>query len=343
MSIEKIILPAAAFVLPFGVAAQDKQTDVKQTENSMPVSRNEIEKKVIKIISTKLGVPVNGIKGNMSFTNDLGADSLDLIEVIMAIEKEFHISVSDSLAEKIVTVEQAVVAADELLNGKDTDNDRHKRDGETNEQYVERIMAMAEQGDLISQSLFADLYFQSGNYTEAAKWYRKAAEQGDATAQCQLGSLYQEGMGVSKDYNEALKWYRKAAAQGFATAQYETGNMYNFGTGVPTDRVEAFKWYKKAAEQGLKEAQYNLGCQFAKGEGTSKDFSKAVSLWEKAAEQGYLMAQCNLGIAYYSGEGIKQDYVKAKYWLQKALESNDPRLFQVKRSIEAMLNEMSEL
>ncbi|MDR2292925.1 MAG: SUMF1/EgtB/PvdO family nonheme iron enzyme [Prevotellaceae bacterium] len=217
---------------------------------------------------------------------------------------------------------------------------RKKRDDETDKQYVERITVMAEQGDPICQNLFAFIYMQSGNYGEAAKWYRKAAEQGDATAQCDLGTLYQEGRGVSKDYDEALKWYHKSAAQGFATAQYEIGNMYHFGQGVLTDHVEAIKWYYKAAEQGLKEAQYNLGCQFAKGEGISKDMSKAISFWEKAAEQGYLMAQCILGIVYYSGDEIKQDYAKAKYWLQKALASDDPKLYQIKSTLEKMLNEL---
>ena len=46
---------------------------------------------------------------------------------------------------------------------------------------------------------------------EAVKWYRKAAEQGDAKAQNNLGVKYGNGLGVLKDYKEAVKWYRKAA------------------------------------------------------------------------------------------------------------------------------------
>ena len=50
--------------------------------------------------------------------------------------------------------------------------------------------------------------------TEAAKWFRKAAEQGDAEAQSKLGECYYFGIGVEKDETEALKWFRKAAEQG---------------------------------------------------------------------------------------------------------------------------------
>jgi len=46
------------------------------------------------------------------------------------------------------------------------------------------------------------------------EWYQKAAEQGDAAAQCNVGYLYKEGMGVKKNKKEAVKWLRKAAEQG---------------------------------------------------------------------------------------------------------------------------------
>lgn len=57
------------------------------------------------------------------------------------------------------------------------------------------------------------------DYTEAVKWYHKAAEQGDAQAQDMLGRAYLEGKGVEKDYAEAVKWFRKAAEQGHAEAE----------------------------------------------------------------------------------------------------------------------------
>ena len=53
----------------------------------------------------------------------------------------------------------------------------------------------------------------TGNKAEAFNWYRKATEQGDADAQFNLGWLYENGWGVSKDYAEAVKWWQKAAEQ----------------------------------------------------------------------------------------------------------------------------------
>ena len=67
-----------------------------------------IEERVKKIIMEKLGVDESEVTKEASFTNDLGADSLDTVELIMEFEKEFDISIPDEQAEKIETVGQAV-------------------------------------------------------------------------------------------------------------------------------------------------------------------------------------------------------------------------------------------
>ena len=67
-----------------------------------------IEDKVKKIIVDKLGVEESEVTAEASFTNDLGADSLDTVELIMEFEKEFDISIPDEQAENIQTVGQAV-------------------------------------------------------------------------------------------------------------------------------------------------------------------------------------------------------------------------------------------
>lgn len=69
---------------------------------------SEIAKKVTGIIVDKLGVEENEVTQEASFANDLGADSLDTVELIMEFEKEFEISIPDEDAEKIVTVGDAV-------------------------------------------------------------------------------------------------------------------------------------------------------------------------------------------------------------------------------------------
>ncbi len=69
---------------------------------------SEIEQKVVEIIVDKLGVDAAEVKAEASFTNDLGADSLDTVELIMELEKEFDVQIPDSEAEKIQTVGDAI-------------------------------------------------------------------------------------------------------------------------------------------------------------------------------------------------------------------------------------------
>ena len=92
--------------------------------------------------------------------------------------------------------------------------------------------------------------YNAGNYSDAVKWYRKAAEQGNANAQCNLGICYAYERGVTKDLNEATKWFRKAAEQGHAEAQCTLGFSYELGVGVTKDLNEAVKWYQQAANKG---------------------------------------------------------------------------------------------
>lgn len=69
---------------------------------------SDIASRVIEIIVDKLGVDSTEVTTEASFTNDLGADSLDTVELIMEFEKEFNITIPDDQAEKITTVGDAV-------------------------------------------------------------------------------------------------------------------------------------------------------------------------------------------------------------------------------------------
>ena len=69
---------------------------------------SEITNKVIAIIVDKLGVDESEVTPQASFTNDLGADSLDTVELIMELEKEFDVQIPDDQAEKIATVGDAI-------------------------------------------------------------------------------------------------------------------------------------------------------------------------------------------------------------------------------------------
>eukprot|EP00245_Coleochaete_scutata_P017141 TRINITY_DN8262_c0_g1_i10.p1 TRINITY_DN8262_c0_g1~~TRINITY_DN8262_c0_g1_i10.p1 ORF type:complete len:156 (-),score=32.91 TRINITY_DN8262_c0_g1_i10:203-670(-) len=78
--------------------------------------------------------------------------------------------------------------------------------------------------------------------TEAVKWFRLLAEQGDALGQCNLGVCYEIGYGVAKDLKEAVKWYRRSAEQGNAM-------------GRRTTKSQSFEGMKVVEEQFMKNKQ----------------------------------------------------------------------------------------
>ena len=121
-----------------------------------------------------------------------------------------------------------------------------------------------------------------------------------------------------QDDREAVKWFRMAAEQGDANAQFNLGFMYATGTGVPQDNREAVKWYRLAAEQGLANAQDNLGFMYATGTGVPENNREAVKWFRMAAKQGDANAQDNLGLAYTNGEGVPQDNISAYAWMSLA-------------------------
>lgn len=188
----------------------------------------------------------------------------------------------------------------------------------------EGFKTLAEQGDASAQ-LNLGVMYQYGqgapkDELQAFVWYSKAAEQGHATAQRNLGWLYRNGQGVPRDDQLAVGWFRKAAEQGNALAQYDLGWMHGNGRGVPTDEQQAAFWYQKAAEQGHAQAQGHLGSMYHVGRGVPKDERRAAFWYQKAAEQGSDVAQYALGMLYGNGQGVPKDDQLAAGWYRKAAE-----------------------
>lgn len=114
------------------------------------------------------------------------------------------------------------------------------------------LLAKANAGDAAAQVLVGDSYAAgksvAQDYVQAAAWYRKAAEKGDAGGQIHLAALYRDGgKHFPRDMVQAAAWYRKAAEQGDAGAQGILGVLYSMGQGVPHDDVEAYYWLDLAA------------------------------------------------------------------------------------------------
>jgi hypothetical protein len=123
---------------------------------------------------------------------------------------------------------------------------------------------------------------------------------------------------LKENHVKVAYWYRKAAEQGVASAQYMLGEMFDHGQGVPQDYAQAAVWMCKAAEQGVVDAQCCLSWMYDNGHGVQQDYEQSAYWYRKAAEQGDASAQYKLGNAYAHGDGVPQDYAKAFFWLDLA-------------------------
>lgn len=162
----------------------------------------------------------------------------------------------------------------------------------------------------------ASAVYNNGNYSKAFKLLQPIAEKGDPDAQNNLGAMYANGEGVTKDYQQAEKWYRLSANQGNSSAQNNLGWMYYKGQGVNQDYLEATRLFRLSADKGHPKAQLNLGAMYSRGEGVTKNYQEAVKWFRLSAEQGDSEAQYNLGAMYNNGDGVSQDYQEALKWFK---------------------------
>ena len=102
-----------------------------------------------------------------------------------------------------------------------------------------------------------------------------------------LGVMYTEGKGVTKDYAKAMKWYRKAADLGYTKSMNNIGFMYRSGQGVKQDDSEAFRWFHKAADLGQVNSMYNIAVMYEQGIGIDKNKAQALAWYRKAADKGH--------------------------------------------------------
>jgi TPR repeat protein len=194
----------------------------------------------------------------------------------------------------------------------------------------------------------------------------KEAMAGSSNAQYDVGTMYQNGRGVTANRDKAIEWYRKAAAQdnreavsrlnliqsnedrfnktlaragmGEVESQYDLGNMYTEGIGVDPDLTSAMAWYQKAANQEYEKAQFKLGLIYYEAGSVNKDHSRAFRLFKRAAEKGYPAAQFYLGKMYASGQGVKRNYEMALAWFRKAADGGFNEARKEISDIAALLN-----
>lgn len=174
------------------------------------------------------------------------------------------------------------------------------------------------------------------------------ARQGNSNAQFDVGSMYQNGRGVSPSRSEAIGWYKKAAAQGNEKAvnrmnllqaneerfsrvltsagngdqesQYKLGNMYTEGIGTNIDLAKAAQAFAQSASQGYVKAEYKLGQLYYEGTGVRASKKTAYKWFKQAADKNYAAAQYYLGKMYASGSAVRRDYATSLEWYTKAVD-----------------------
>lgn len=173
---------------------------------------------------------------------------------------------------------------------------------------------------------------QKMEYSEAYDAFVSAAEKGLASAQCELGYMYAEGLGVSQDPGKSQHWYRMAANQGDGSALVSLGFMYYDGTAVPKDRSEAAKLWERALDihpipRGWDvwhvDVEFLLGDMYLNGDGVKQNYDEALRYLRRAANADNAIAQNNLAYMYANGKGVERDYEKAFEWgMKSAMQGN---------------------
>ena len=182
--------------------------------------------------------------------------------------------------------------------------------------------------------------YKPDDVAAAVRELKPLAEQGNAEAQFNLGSLYYQGWGVPQDYREAAKWLRKAAEQNHTFAQATLGTIYAEGAQevIEKDLPQALMWFILAAAQGDMEArefrdslamrmtpkQITEAQKLAREFKPQSAYAKSLLELKALAEQGDATSQFKVGLIYYSGQGVSRDYLEALNWFKKAALQNNP-------------------
>ena len=142
-------------------------------------------------------------------------------------------------------------------------------------------------------------YSQQGRNTDAFKWMLKAAEDGHAAAQNNIGLSYLHALGAPKDEKIAFSWFEKSAKQGSPYAQSELAMLYYEGKGVEQNTQKAYDWWLSAAKQEDEYAQFNLASLFLE----QKDIKQAYYWFTRASNNNHPGAEAAL-------EKLREKYVE---------------------------------
>lgn len=183
------------------------------------------------------------------------------------------------------------------------------------------ILAKAEKGDTVSQNHLGVTYSFMKDYKNAAKWFLKAAEQGDVFAQYQIGTFYSEGLGLEQDHDKATAYFYEAAKKGDLKAQYQMGVAYYKGNGVSQNTDKAIEWLMMAAEKGDQSAATYLKFISVKKQQLINQIKhknsvkgKIFDVVEKEVDGTNKLGQ-GLGMVFLQGLGVSMSLEAILLWI----------------------------
>jgi hypothetical protein len=178
------------------------------------------------------------------------------------------------------------------------------------ERHIDSLKQQATQGDINAQKELAKLYLR-GFVLAFCDNPPDGLDIPSAT-----GKVSCPKKQISPDYIQAFKYFKEAADAGDAWAQTYVGWFYDQGKVVSQDYTAALKWYNLAADQGYPPAQDLLGRVYRDGHGAAVNYSLAAEFFEKATRQYYASSNIHLSRLYFTGgPGLPQNYEKAFFWL----------------------------
>jgi TPR repeat protein len=204
------------------------------------------------------------------------------------------------------------------------------------------LTSLAEQGDADAQFKLGQIY-QRGSMNvkkdplEAVKWFRKAADQDNERALCQLGYSYVLGFGVKKDMSEAVKCFHKAAVLGSTGAFSFFANCYTVDNGIYLDSglskndIEAYAYYILARSGDKILSNKLTPSQIEAGKKRSQELKmqflrEYLQLLTGKAEKGDVKSQIILGAKYQVGvEGFSKDLKEAIKWYSLAANKGNTK------------------
>jgi len=153
-----------------------------------------------------------------------------------------------------------------------------------------------------------------------------------------IGDMFLKGDDLPQSISDAANWYRKAAETGLPPLQMKLAGLLLQGPGADSNYPEVYRLCEKAAKRQFPAGIYCIGLLYQQGWGVARDLPQAAKRFDEAANMGVAGAMLRLGEMYWKGEGVKQDRIAAYEFVTLAAMSNLPDATLEKQSFEKQMS-----